>query len=419
MDDGEFPGGTNNRLFKMRSSDGHQILLNDSENLIYIINSKGTAWIEMTGDGQINVYSDAGYNIRTQGTLNLHADLDININAGRKLNIASGDTTQIDAKDIKFRASEKFLVASGSSIGMKTSGSLDLSAGGAGSFGVSGTLTLCGSCVGLNSGSAPSVETPTAIKVNSLPGSQKDSGVWKIKPDMLKSIVSIAPTHEPFARVGGRSSTATAETIPTPGAAPVVGGTAGTGTIVAGGPSMLEIATAFIVQQEGLPANGKAYYDPPKTIQDSSPSFTGTYTVSIGYGHLITATELSQGFIQCGDERVQLASPTVNTTMNSTQAQKLLATDVPKYVSAAKGPLGAAWEKLSAPQQAALVSYAYNTGSTRTLVSNGLVRLINQDQFAAAGSLITTNGVKTAGGKVLASLERRRSAETSLWNTVV
>lgn len=419
MDDGEFPGGDRNRLVKLRSADGHQILLNDTDDIVYIINSKGTAWIEMTGDGQINMYTDAGFNVRTQGTLNLHADLDININAGRKLNISSGDSTQIDAKEVKFRAAEKFLVVAGASLGIKTSGSLDLSAGGAGSFGSSGALMLCGSCVGINSGSAPSIETPTAIKVNSLPGSQKEAGSWKIKPDMLKSIVTIAPTHEPFARVGGRSSTTTTETTGT--TTPSTGDTGtNTGTnTTTGAASMVEIATAFIAKEEGLPAGGKAYYDPPKTIQDGSPTFTGSYTFSIGYGHQITSAEQAQGYIQCGDERVTLANPITNTTMNSIQATKLLAIDIPKYVIAAKGPLGGAWDKLSAPQQAALVSYAYNTGSTRTLVSNGIVRLITQDQFAAAGALITTNGVKTSGGKVLASLERRRSAETSLWNTVV
>ena len=418
MDDGEFPGGDRNRLIKLRSGDGHQILLNDSEDIIYIVNAKGTSWIEMTGDGQINMYTDAGFNVRTQGTLNLHADLDININAGRKLNISSGDSTQIDAKDVKFRAVEKFLVSAGSTLGIKTSGSLDLSAGGPGSFGVSGALTLCGSCVGINSGSAPSVETPTAIKLNSLPGSQKDSGVWKIKPGMLTTIVTIAPTHEPFERIPGRSSTATASTVPTPGAAPVVGGTAGTGTIVAGGESMIDIATAFIAKEEGLPAGGKAYYDPPKSIQDGKANFNGTYLYSIGYGHQIKAVELSQGYIQCGTEQVKIASPVTNTTMTKDQATVLLKNDIPTYVTAAKGPMGASWDKLGPTQQAALVSYTYNTGSTRSLVSNGITTLILQDQIAAAGALITTKGIKTASGKVLPALERRRSAETSLWNTV-
>jgi GH24 family phage-related lysozyme (muramidase) len=420
LDDGEYPSGIRNRLIKLRSSSGHQLLLNDSDDVIYIVNSKGNAWLEMTGDGQINMFTNAGFNVRTQGTLNLHADLDININAGRKLNLASGDGTQLDTKDLKIRSADKILVAATSSIGIKAGGSLDLSAGGSGSFGVSGSLTLCGSCVGINSGSAPPVETPPAIKVNSLPDARKESNIWRAKPDLLKTIVTIAPTHEPFARISGRSSTAQTTAFETSGSQGSGSGGNNNTQPVAVGADMIELATNFIVQQEGLPVGGKAYYDPPRATQESSATFNGTYSFSIGYGHIITSAEIAQGFIQCGDERVTIVNPITNTTMTPAQAKKLLETDIPKYVNAAKVPIGAeAWNKLSAPQQAALVSYAYNTGSTRSLVSSGLTRLILQDQFAAAGSLITTNGIKTSGGKVLAGLERRRSAETSLWNTSV
>lgn len=37
-----------NELFRIRTRTGHQILLHNSEDLVYIANANGTAWIEMT-----------------------------------------------------------------------------------------------------------------------------------------------------------------------------------------------------------------------------------------------------------------------------------------------------------------------------------------------------------------------------------
>ena len=76
-----------NELIRIRTRTGHQILLHNSEDLIYIGNAKGTTWIELTSNGKIDIYADDSISIHTKNDLNVTADRDINFNAGRNINL--------------------------------------------------------------------------------------------------------------------------------------------------------------------------------------------------------------------------------------------------------------------------------------------------------------------------------------------
>ena len=78
-----------NELVRIRTRTGHQILLHNTEDLIYIGNAKGSAWLEMTSNGKIDIYASDSINIRTETDLNITADRDINILAGRDFNLTS------------------------------------------------------------------------------------------------------------------------------------------------------------------------------------------------------------------------------------------------------------------------------------------------------------------------------------------
>jgi hypothetical protein len=60
--------------------------LHTSEDLIYITNSRGTAWVELTSDGKIDIFSQDSINIRTAQDMNFYADRDINMECGRNFN---------------------------------------------------------------------------------------------------------------------------------------------------------------------------------------------------------------------------------------------------------------------------------------------------------------------------------------------
>jgi len=85
------PGGDEtipqNECIRIRTRTGHQILLHNSEDLIYIANSRGTAWIELTSDGKIDIHADDSISIMTNQDLNITAERDINLEAGRNINM--------------------------------------------------------------------------------------------------------------------------------------------------------------------------------------------------------------------------------------------------------------------------------------------------------------------------------------------
>lgn len=95
MDDGDENG--QNELVRIRTRTGHQILLHNTHDLIYIAHGSGKSWIEMTGSGKIDIYAEDSVSVHTEADFNFRADRDINIEAGRNINIAAGGDIQTEA----------------------------------------------------------------------------------------------------------------------------------------------------------------------------------------------------------------------------------------------------------------------------------------------------------------------------------
>ena len=82
----------NNRMMRLRTAGGQQILMDDNQGCIYIINKKGTAWFEMNTNGDIYMHSEGTIAMRAKGNFDLRADKDVNIEAGGDVHIkAAGD----------------------------------------------------------------------------------------------------------------------------------------------------------------------------------------------------------------------------------------------------------------------------------------------------------------------------------------
>jgi len=95
MDDGDING--QNELVRIRTRTGHQILLHNSQDLIYISNAQGTSWIEMTSQGKIDIYAADSISIHSEKDLNFRADRDVNIEAMRNLNLVGTQGIQIES----------------------------------------------------------------------------------------------------------------------------------------------------------------------------------------------------------------------------------------------------------------------------------------------------------------------------------
>ena len=86
-----------NSLMRLRSSSGHQILLHDSEGLIYIGNAAGTTWIEFTANGKIDIYAGDSVSIFSGNDVNISSDRDINFHAKNNINLRADQKVQIES----------------------------------------------------------------------------------------------------------------------------------------------------------------------------------------------------------------------------------------------------------------------------------------------------------------------------------
>ena len=86
-----------NELVRIRTRTGHQILLHNSEDLIYIGNAKGTTWIELTSNGKIDIYAKDSISVHTETDLNFTADRDINMTAKGNINLNSTGLTNLSS----------------------------------------------------------------------------------------------------------------------------------------------------------------------------------------------------------------------------------------------------------------------------------------------------------------------------------
>lgn len=147
MDDGDADG--NNELVRIRTRTGHQILLHNTKDLIYIGNARGTAWIELTGNGKIDIYAADSVSIHTEQDLNLRADRNINIEAGGNVNISSNMGLQIESGaefnllakyDMNVKANNAFSLDAQAGINVKSNYDLNLEA--SGNFNIKGDQVL-------------------------------------------------------------------------------------------------------------------------------------------------------------------------------------------------------------------------------------------------------------------------------------
>lgn len=257
MDDGDKDG--QNELVRIRTRTGHQILLHNSQDLIYIANSKGSAWIELTSNGKIDIFAEDSISIHTEQDFNFRADRDINLEAGRDLKISVGRNMQTEVtKDLVLvvsrngfitysgtldhsvdsdavfsygtnlhvgaggsifnTATKNHHVTAGSNIfetavgtmNLKSGGNMLQSTGATFNVGAVGLYLATASDIHLNGPAAASAKSataadsatiPSALPRYYLPNRKKDSG-WDdgkfYKADDLNSIMKRVPTHEPW-----------------------------------------------------------------------------------------------------------------------------------------------------------------------------------------------------------------------------
>ena len=188
-------------MVRIRTRTGHQILLHNSEDLIYIGNARGTAWVELTSDGKIDIYAADSISIHSEADLNIRADRDINLEAGRNVNInaeglfhaeAGGNVELLAGADGLITVSGSAHVSSGASNNFTSSGATNILAG--------GDLVETGASIQLNGPGAASASKASALARFDNPVVD-GNGTWKDEryaSGSLSSIMKRVPMHEPW-----------------------------------------------------------------------------------------------------------------------------------------------------------------------------------------------------------------------------
>lgn len=196
-----------NEHFRIRTRTGHQILMHNSEDLIYIGNARGTAWVELTSNGKIDIYSQDSISIHTENDLNIRADRDINMEAGRNFNLSAGADSGLGGIHMESAGNTSIVIGANGQI--TTATNLDIATG-------SSNKITAGTTTHIKSG-GNFVATADQIHMNGIAASAANPAVpmqvhdnpltssgnaWKSdryqskKP--LQSILRRVPMHEPW-----------------------------------------------------------------------------------------------------------------------------------------------------------------------------------------------------------------------------
>ncbi len=126
---------TNCRV-RIRTGSGHQILLDDTNERIYISTVQGNNWIEMDQDGSVDIYAAR--------RVSIHAEMDVNVTAGGTFRVYASDGIHMTSGgEIRMTANADFsLNASGGDIQISGTGDVNVQPQGDININSLGTLSL-------------------------------------------------------------------------------------------------------------------------------------------------------------------------------------------------------------------------------------------------------------------------------------
>ncbi len=201
---------------RIRSTHGHQIIMDDTNERIYISTAGGKSWIELDEAGNIDIYTernlsyhakqdinfttDKAFRVSAKEGIHLESDTELRIHAKQEMHIKSAGDLYIHADttlylhsgaDTKFEITGN-AVMDAALVDIKSAGAFIASAGAAASLLAGANVLLTGAQVHLNGPPAP-------------PGS---GDVVPPSPAKESFLTSRVPDHEPWARTMTKEASA-------------------------------------------------------------------------------------------------------------------------------------------------------------------------------------------------------------------
>ena len=163
---------------RLSTGSGASVIIDGTNDFIYLVNSSGSSWVEVGADGNILVYGSGSISMRAEKDFNIHADQNVNIQAVERVNIKAGThlTAEADRNATVITKGSQFFDSSGSTH-MKVGSNMYASTG--------GLMHLNG----------PQAAAGQSIPTSNLPDIQNMESTT-----LNDSIASYAPSHEPYTR---------------------------------------------------------------------------------------------------------------------------------------------------------------------------------------------------------------------------
>jgi hypothetical protein len=149
---------------RLKTAAGHQIILDDANERIYVSTAKGKTWLELDQDGRVHLFGTDSISITTGADFNITAVGNLNFDVGGDVNIQAGGAMRL--------AGCKLTSLSGDGLNLESGANLNLKA--------AAQILQTGSQIHLNGPGAAAAECP-------------------VKP-------STVPEHEPWTRAATKGS---------------------------------------------------------------------------------------------------------------------------------------------------------------------------------------------------------------------
>jgi hypothetical protein len=148
---------------RIKTAEGHQVILDDANERIYVSTAKGQTWIELDQDGRVHVYAGGDISMSTGGNFNLSAKGNVAVAAGGNIDLGATGYVHISGgKDLALNGDTGLNATSGAVLNILATGLL--------------------------------VASGSAIQLNGPPAAKADCA---IAPEVV-------PTHEPWTRAASK-----------------------------------------------------------------------------------------------------------------------------------------------------------------------------------------------------------------------
>lgn len=218
-----------NTRMRVRTTSGHQIIMDDTNQRVYISTAKGNNWIEMDQEGNIDIYTsgkisahaakdinftaDGSFRVSAKRGIHLQSDKEIRLTAGEDISVKGSKNIRLEAgtgllaetisENINIKSASKINVQANSAINVTAGEDLKMSSSGATSFDAGGDFTIGAGGGGNWLATGPILLKGSLIDLNGAnPSNPLDVTASSPAGAFEAFLTNRVPEHEPWGRTG-------------------------------------------------------------------------------------------------------------------------------------------------------------------------------------------------------------------------